>query len=444
MGLFGFGDKSKPDAGAKPTKVEPAPVQEAEPTKRPASALTAEHIRHFLPIRLLPRRVMSYLAKQARIVAYKPGDPVAQSTGGSLPETAYLLKGGIEIQTQGATQFRISARDPKATFPIAFDPSGARKVLATEPSLLLYFPEELIKGAEKMSPDGKHYGVQQEYTGPEPGLFVELLDDAKAGRLDLPSPPDLGIRIGRAIDNPDTSNEQVSRIIQLDPALTTRLIQVANSPLYSGLGKISNCNTAVTRLGLATTRNLVISFLLKNLFRNKSPLLQKSMDEVWRNSTKVAAISSVLAKVTPRMDVGRAMLAGLIHQIGAIAIINDAKRHTELTNDPVALRSAVEHLSPEIGAIILEQWNFEADLVDVVLNSTNWMRDEESNPSYTDLVLIAKLHSYVGTPRMSQLPRLDLVPAFHKLALGRLTPELSIVVLDQSKKDIQAVEQLLL
>jgi HD-like signal output (HDOD) protein len=444
MGLFGFGDKSKPAAGAKPTKVEPAPAPEAEHSRKPATTLSAEHIRHFLPIRLLPRRVISYLAKQAKIIAYKPGDLVTHSTGDSLPEAVYLVKGTLEVQGMGATLHRISAKDAKATFPIAFDPSGEKKVHAVEPSILLYFPGELIKGAEKMSPDGKHYGVEKEYTGPEPGLFVELLDDAKAGRLDLPSPPDLGIRIGRAIDNPEASNEQVSRIIQLDPALTTRLIQVANSPLYSGLGKISNCNTAVTRLGLATTRNLVISFLLKNLFRNKSPVLQKFMDEVWKNSTKVAAISSVLAKVTPRMDPGRAMLAGLIHQIGAIAVINDAKRHSELINDAAALRSAVEHLSPEIGAIILEQWNFDQDLVDVVQNATNWMRDEESDPTYTDLVLIAKLHSYVGTPKMSLLPRLDLVPAFHKLALGRLTPELSIVVLDQSKKDIQAVEHLLL
>jgi HD-like signal output (HDOD) protein len=457
MGLFGlFGTKQQ----AKPVSKKNDARQAADSTKKSAEKrtdttagspekkrvktnLSAENIRHFLPIRLLPARVMSYIASQGDLTAHAAGEEIPRTGPGYDHSTVYLLKGEVEFHNEGGPTRRVISTDAKATFPLVFDPSGKQRVIAKTKSLLIHFPAELIKGAEKMSPDGKTYGVDEVDDAMQPAIFMELVDDAKAGNLELPSPPDLGVRIGRAIDKPEASSADVARIIQLDPALSARLIQVANSPLYSGLGKITNCSTAVTRLGLATTRNLVISFLLKNLFRNKSRILQEAMDEVWKTSTRVAAISSVLAKVTPRLEPGRAMLAGLIHEIGAIAVINDAKRHAELMEDADALRMAVKKLSPEIGAIILEQWNFGDDLVDVVVNASDWMRDESPNPTYTDLVLVAQLHAKVGSRERKNLPRLDLVPAFHKLALGRLSPKLSVAVLDQSTKEIKEVENLL-
>jgi HD-like signal output (HDOD) protein len=449
MGLFDlFGNKKQAEPAKKKASAPPArPVEHPAPAGEESSSpedkkgLSAEHIQRFLPIRLLPPRVISYLAKQAKLTLHEAGQPIDFNDPAFADEAIYLLKGHLLINGNGNT-LQIRSTDAKSTFPLALKAEGIR-VVAKERTLLAHFPQELINGAEKMSPDGKHYGVQPEAELAEPAMFIELIDDAKAGNLELPSPPDLGVRIGRAIDKPEANSEDVARIIQLDPALTARMIQVANSPLYSGLGKITNCGTAVTRLGLSTTRNLVISFLLKNLFRNQSRVLQNAMDEVWHTSTRVAAISSVLAKITPKLDPGRAMLAGLIHQIGAIAVINDAKRHEELMEDPEALKQAVVRLSPEIGSIILDQWNFGQDLVDVVTNANNWMMDDSPKPTYTDLVLVAQLHAYVGTPRMKNLPRIDLVPAFHKLALGKLTPRLSVVILDQSSKDIDSVQHLL-
>jgi HD-like signal output (HDOD) protein len=395
---------------------------------------------HLLPIRLLPQRVIGYLTKQAQVKDYATATPLTEAELSTNHHVIYLLFGSLECSIKGAHQQVIAAKTTKAAFPLRFDD---QEVITKEPTRLLYFSRDLIQSAEKIAADGSLSGKPGPDAGQDPGIFTDLVEDAKTGNLELPSAPDLGVRIGRAIDNPDANSNEIARIIQMDPALTARLIQVANSPLYSGLGQITNCTTAVTRLGMATTRNLVISFLLKNLFRSQSKVLQKAMDDVWAQSIKVAAISSVLAKVTPRLEPGRALLAGLIYQIGAIAVINDAKRHAEISRDAEALQRAVKQIGPQVGAIILEQWNFGDDLVDVVLNSGNWMRDQGDEPSYTDLVMIARLHSQIGKPGMAHLPRLDLVPAFHKLMLGQLTPKMSIAILDQSAKDIQEVEALL-
>lgn len=450
MGFFSFFKRKTPKPAppvqpqAKPQpKPQPQPVTAAAPAATAAieDGLTADDISRLLPLRLLPQRVIRYLARQGKLVHYQTGAvvPKADHPGDKI----YLVSGSLEFCTPGAPGQLIGDRDANAAFPLPFEDSDVHEIIARAPTQLVHFAKELVQNAERISIDKRQLEKGSPVSKLHSGVFSELLEDAKTGQLELPSAPDLGVRIGRAIDNPDASSDEIARIIQLDPALTARLIQVANSPLYSGLGKISNCTTAVTRLGMTTTRNLVISFLLKNLFRHQSKVLQKAMDEVWTQSTKVAAISSVLAKVTPRLEPGRALLAGLIHQIGAIAVINDAKRHPEIANDPEALDQAVKQLSTEIGAIILEQWNFGDDLVDVVRHSGNWMRDEGNEPTYTDLVMIARLHSQIGKPGMMLLPRLDLVPAFHKLVLGHLSPRMSIAVLDQSEKDIQEVEALL-
>ncbi|MEO5343372.1 MAG: HDOD domain-containing protein [Gammaproteobacteria bacterium SHHR-1] len=465
MGFFGLFNKSraaktsqgstsasKTAPAAESAKSNPAAARTATPDPTPSTnpevgpaagtqgEIGPEQIRHFLPIRLLPRRVIAYLAQQASLSSHPAGSTIP-SSGPSVEKSAvYLIQGELEFEQNGSLN-KIKADTGQATFPLPLGPNSGL-VTARQRSLLAHFPLDLIRGAEKVSADGRFYGEQAKSGMVEPSLFAELIEEARSGMLELPSPPDLGVRIGRAIDKPEADSANIARIIQLDPALTARMIQVANSPLYSGLGKISNCEMAVTRLGLSTTRNLVISFLLKNLFHNPSRVLQRAMDRMWRDTTRVAAISSVLAKMTPRLDPGRAMLAGLVHNIGAIAVINDSKRHPELMDNEEYLWQAVDHVSAEVGAIIMEQWNFGDDLLQVVRHCRDWMRDDADRPNYVDLVMVAKLHAQVGS-RDPTLPRLDLVPAFHKLALGKLSPKLSLVVLEQSQKEIRAVQELL-
>jgi hypothetical protein len=71
------------------------------------------------------------------------------------------------------------------------------------------------------------------------------------------------------------------------------------------------------------------------------------------------------------------------------------------------------------------------------------MQDLNDKSDYVDLVVLAQLHAFIGTKRMQQLPRLDLVPAFHKLALGKLTPRFSLHILENAKQNIQELQALL-
>ncbi|MCU7924749.1 MAG: HDOD domain-containing protein, partial [Candidatus Thiodiazotropha sp. (ex Dulcina madagascariensis)] len=200
---------------------------------------------------------------------------------------------------------------------------------------------------------------------------------------------------------------------------------------------------AVTRLGRSVTHNLVISFALGKLFHSRSKPLQQRMINLWRHLSYVAPICHELAHVTPGLTPDQALLCGLLHDIGALAILGAARSKPELADDPKLLDQVLNSLKAEVGAMVLRKWEFPNYFVQSALHAEDWMEDISQDPDYVDLVVVAQLHAYVGTPMMNRLPRLDLVPAFHKLALGKLTPRHSIGILENAKEQIRELRELL-
>jgi len=167
------------------------------------------------------------------------------------------------------------------------------------------------------------------------------------------------------------------------------------------------------------------------------------MKELWEHSTRVAAICYVLARLTRRFNPEHAMLAGLVHDIGSVAILSYASRIGELGHDHSQVNHALHLMRGELGAMILKKWHFPEDCILAARESEHWTRDSEPEADYCDLVLIAQLHSYVGSARMQELPHMGELPCFKKLDLGELTPRMSLKILGKARSQLDHAEQLL-
>src|SRR3569833_3079956 len=209
----------------------------------------------------------------------------------------------------------------------------------------------------------------------EDRLFSRLYQDYLDDQLAVPSMPDIALRVRRAIDDPTRSVDDIAKIVQADPGLTARLVQVANSPLYRGTTPVLGCRQAITRLGLQQTRNLVFSFALKQLFRADSPPLRQRMIQMWQHTASVAAIAAILAKLTPGFEADRGLLAGLTHDIGVLPILSYAERYPQLISNPAVFDEILSRLRGQIGALVLRKWEFDEALVTVALEAENWERD---------------------------------------------------------------------
>ncbi|MFA5627824.1 MAG: HDOD domain-containing protein [Thiohalomonadaceae bacterium] len=268
---------------------------------------------------------------------------------------------------------------------------------------------------------------------------TDLLDDLLNDRLVLPTLPEVALKVRDVADDPDSSIHDLTKLITSDPALSARLIQVSNSPLMRTARKIESIDEAVSRLGMRIVRDLAISIVMQQMFQATSDATDKRLRELWDHSTEVAAICHVLASQFTKLNPEQALLAGLVHAIGALPILTKAEDYPELLADEQTLDQIIEELHPRIGAAILRYWNFSQELIDVAEMHTNMQHDSNS-VDLVDLVIAANLQSYMGTSHPLAEQDLSQIPAFAKLGLDT---EISIVEMEGTGDAIRETQQLL-
>ena len=274
-------------------------------------------------------------------------------------------------------------------------------------------------------------------------LISKIRAEYDAGCLVLPSLPEIVVRVRQAVNNDDVNLGDVVKLIQIDPSLTARLVQIANSPLYRSRQPVENCLMAVNRLGLATTRDLVTCLVLNNVFNAENKLLRARVEKLWHHSCHVAAIASTIAKITPGLHEDTALLAGLLHDIGVLPVLHYAAEFPEILESKEKLNFVIQELRASLGQKILQEWNFDSALSDVSAQAENWLRGNDEAADYVDVVIVAQIHSYFGTNNNANLPSLLSTPAFHKLGLSKLGPDASMEVLFEAEQDIRNIMAML-
>jgi HD-like signal output (HDOD) protein len=274
-------------------------------------------------------------------------------------------------------------------------------------------------------------------------LIARIEDEAEANRLQLPSLPEIILMIREAIDDPNKGVNHVARIIQLDPALSARLLTIANSPLYRGNLQLLDLKQAIQRLGLGVTRNVVTGLIMHNIFNVTSTHLHNKIRALWQHSCRVAAISRVIASLTPKVQPERAMLAGLLHDIGVLPILIYADQCPPgLVSDDV-LKDVILQLRKSLGQKIIEDWKLGDDLCQIPVTVDDWSRDHAGPADYDDVVQIAHIHSQFGETTARETPPLTSIPAFNKLSIAKMGPHAGLELIEQAREEINATIRLL-
>jgi len=261
--------------------------------------------------------------------------------------------------------------------------------------------------------------------------------------IELPTLPEVAWKVRDAMSKEDISVNEISLIVQNDPAISAKLIQVANSPLYRGMTKVENLRMVVGRLGLNSTQTLVMTIAVKQLFRAQTAVIKKRLKELYEHSSVVAALCSVVADKLPGLDPDCAALCGLLHDIGVIPILNRADKQPEFFETDQQLEETIAKLRVHAGSWLLKKWNFDSEFIEVTEHSRNWQRDKIGKPDYCDVVICALLlkQSMVSEP-------LGL-PAIHDLPLGAKLAENGLVIvssqdfIEEASEQIEAVHAVL-
>lgn len=270
-------------------------------------------------------------------------------------------------------------------------------------------------------------------------FYSECLEDLERDRLVLPTLPEVALKVREVVDSTSSTIGDITRVIGTDAALSARIIQVANSPLMRPARRIESLDVAVARLGMKLVRDMATSMVMQQLFQATAEVTDRLLHELWGHAVQVAAISHALALRCSDLDPEEAMLAGLVHDIGALPLIARAEDFPSLLENEALLKSVVYKLHTHIGAAILKAWHFPEELVVVALRHEEILRDS-ARADYLDVVIVANLQSHLGARHPHARQDWHQVPAFAKLGLD---PEVSVVDMAETAVDIEETRRLL-
>ncbi len=192
----------------------------------------------------------------------------------------------------------------------------------------------------------------------------------------IPSVPYIIHEVSNLIGDPKTSASILGKIISKDQGLVTKILTVANSPLYGIPRRVSTIDFAIVVLGFEQIKNIVIALsmmeTLKVMGDRKFP--QKSY---WLHSIITAAAAQRIADDLGYQTSGEAFTAGLLHDLGILVIYkvfnNEYKRIINaVKKDGVSFLEAEEKYlgitHQEIGGFLVDKWNLPFAITEVIYN----------------------------------------------------------------------------
>ncbi|OGR01466.1 MAG: metal-dependent phosphohydrolase [Deltaproteobacteria bacterium RIFOXYD12_FULL_50_9] len=138
----------------------------------------------------------------------------------------------------------------------------------------------------------------------------------------MPSLSTTVTKVLEVCNKPNTSPNDLNRVISLDPVLTGQVLKLINSAYYSLPNQITSLTRAIIMLGLNTVKNLAISTAVLGAMGNEKSFLLLPMDSFWIHSICVGVTAKALAAKlgVPRPELEEYFVAGLLHDLGKIPL----------------------------------------------------------------------------------------------------------------------------
>lgn len=367
-------------------------------------------------------------AEHAIITEFQPGDCLLAEDMDR--HVIYLLDGSLTLQATDGGHQDITANSQRTQRPIFFtDTPGhvARcntvcKVLQVKSSVL-----DKYGIRHKRDKDDLDYAAFDTLPAGDTGLSLmnEITRQFKSKSVTLPSLPEVALHINTALEQDDMDTTKMSQIIQMDPVIVARVVQVANGVLYGGGARCDTIYQAVSKIGLEGVRTIVRGVVLRDLFMPNTESVTRFMAKFYEHSIRIGLICQELAENRPDFDPEQAFLAGLLHDIGVVPVLVVADKHTELAYKSGNLQTVLEQLKSYIGGMILQQWGFAEEYVTAAKQAYDWER-RPAGADYCDLVQVALLHSHLAGGEKINGPLFSDLPAVKRLGLDRANPVVSM------------------
>ena len=220
---------------------------------------------------------------------------------------------------------------------------------------------------------------------------------------DLPPMPAVAVKVLELLNDPNVNYEKLGAAISSDPAVSARMLKVANSAFYSMKRQIKTLEHAIAIVGERTLRSLVLAASLEGMSKSYG-LLEKML---WEDSMGCAIGCRILARKFSSADPEEAFLAGLFRHLGKIVMnYSDPGVYRSLAEAAYSENISTSELEGKffpyahavVGAAVLDKWNFSRPLVMTTLHHedlTISLDDEEDGEAVLRLTATVNLAGHI-------------------------------------------------
>lgn len=391
-----------------------------------------------IPINELDDNDLAYLEQESEQVELKPRTLITVEANLLL----YLLEGEVSLLSGGFVTETFTHLEKRALSPLFNESLDEDSAVLTSHGRILQVRRDLFEGLLSQARAGSLDVDGLDLTRAENELLQSLLQAFMHKKLELPALPESALKIRQAINDPQVGSDEIIQIVQSDPVLSARLVQVANSPLYGTWREIRTVRDAVRRLGLETTKHLSFSLSVKQMFSAKSSLIKNYVHDIYQESTSIAAMAYVITQhQATHLDPEQALLGGLIHKLGLIPILKYIDGHPSMMRSTEQLGKSIDNLYVPVSTLLFNEWHFDHEFLKIVEFATQWDRDSGERADYCDIVLAARL-IYLQGKGESPVEHLSELPVIQKLNLLDFDEEGQFFI-DKAQDQIREMRQLL-
>ncbi|MEE4246551.1 MAG: HDOD domain-containing protein [Kangiellaceae bacterium] len=405
-----------------------------------------ELLKQYSVFEFLSEHDLAVVAGQAYLLTFDE-DRVLFNIGDDDSTDYLLITGSVELTAGDGKVNLLTPQSEAADKPIANLRPRMYTAVTKLPVRLLALPHDLMSFIIKQHHSEESAESLVEFKHAQmssAAITSELMQAINKRELNLPSIPEVAVKIREYAENEAHSMEELVQVLQMDPAISLKLIQAANGPLYRGVEPIQSLSKAVVRLGKQTVQLLVMIFALRELFEFNEKALQHKITALWNESIDVAAICALLAKKSKLpFDPEVAMLLGLLHRIGELTIYSYMVEYKGFLSIDETIDDLVKKYHRQVACEIVEAWGLGDTFFQAMKYMEHWNKEAFLAPDYCDLLNIAILHEYIRSKKYNDLPQLGKLPAFSRIQVGEATPEFSIQVLQESMQELNEIKSML-
>jgi putative nucleotidyltransferase with HDIG domain len=224
-------------------------------------------------------------------------------------------------------------------------------------------------------------------------ILEEIASAADLGKLEISAMPKAAMEAVKVLRSPEPEIEDVARSIELDQGLAVMLLKHANSALYAPRMPIDNVRRAIMQVGMRQIRMIVHEIAMRRVTGDIKAKPFAAME--WRYAIHCAVIAKALAK-RAGVDQELGYLAGLLHDVGRLPVLQALDQRRALTEVPVrgaAPEVIMEALHRGVGQQVAKKWDLPPAIVDAVASHLNGRRADEDSAAEFPTTKIAEAAS---------------------------------------------------